>query len=210
MSAEDEALEEETTVVASPSDDAEDTFSPFDETSDSFAPSEIRKVVGDDGLPTQVPPHGSGMSDIPALSPDTLICMGDFSSFVTRDSFGTVTARYEAEDVVQDREGSYWVSKRGYARSTIVVEPFRPPCKHYVRQVTQLDKNPEYKDHLRLCAARRTTEGTFMTLKDVGMWACTMREPRHLESEKLITEFDLLKMQQGRRRSSHSIKGNEK
>lgn len=235
MSEADEATEEETTVGAVPSEDAEEEFSPFDETSESFSPSVIRKAKGPDGLPTQIPPPGSGMSDIPPLSTDTLVCMGDFSSFAIRDAFGVVLRRFET--AVQDSEGSWWAAVRDsecvelFGRMKITlgekgsfqhrevksylgtyfvqVEPHRPPCKHYVRQVTQLDKNPEHKDHLRLCAARRTTEGTFMTLKDVGMWACSMREPRHPESEKLIQEFDLLKMQQGERRELYSIKGNE-
>lgn len=208
MSEADEATEEETTVGAVPSDDAEEEFSPFDETSESFSPSVIRKAKGADGLPTQVPPPGSGMSDIPPLSTDTLVCMGDFSSFVVRGERGSIDLSFEKAE--QDLEGKWWAPGKYDSSVFVEVEPIRPPCKHYVRQVTQLDKNPEYRDHLRLCAARRTTEGTFMTLKDVGMWACSMREPRHPESEKLIHEFDLLKMQQGESRELYSIKGNDK
>ena len=165
--------------------------------------------MGADGLPTQVAEPGSGMSDIPSLSTETLVCMGDFSSFVIRDDFGTIQKTYSSAD--QDREGRWWAEGQGEFGSMkrVQVEPVRPPCKHYVRQVTQFDKNPEAKDHLRLCSARRTTEGTFMTLKDIGMWACSMRSPRDPESEKLITEFDLLKMKQGKTRELYPIKGNE-
>lgn len=205
----DEAKEEDTTTAAEPSDDAESSFTPFDETSEAFSPSEIRKATGADGLPTQVASPGSGMSDIPSLSTETLVCMGDFSKFVTRDDFGKIIKEWETAR--QDTQGLWWgddLDAHNNYRKT-EVEPLRPPCKHYVRQVTQFDKNPEAKDHLRLCSARRTTEGTFMSLKDIGMWACSMRSPRDPESEKLITEFDLLKMQQGRTRELYSIKGKE-
>jgi hypothetical protein len=147
------------------------------------------------------------MSDIPSLSTETLVCMGDFSRFVLRDDYGKIQETFETAE--QDRYGRWWVARTGGIDGRAEVEPLRPPCIHYVRQVTQFDKNPELKDHLRLCAARRTTEGTFMSLKDIGMWACSMRSPRDLESEKLITEFDLLKMQQGRNRQLYPIKGNE-
>jgi hypothetical protein len=75
-----------------------------------------------------------------------------------------------------------------------------------VRQVAMFEHNSEAKVHLRLCAARRTTEGTFMTLRDSAMWACSMREPRDLSTEiNLLEKFDADKIEQGANREHFSI-----
>lgn len=81
----------------------------------------------------------------------------------------------------------------------IEVFPVRPPCKHYARQLTQFDLNAQAKAMLRVCSARRTTEGAFMSLRDRAMWACELREPP-AESSGLLDEFDAAKMQEGARR----------
>jgi hypothetical protein len=60
--------------------------------------------------------------------------------------------------------------------------------------------NAEHRMFPRLCSARRTTEGTFMTVRDSGMWACTMREPRDIASEKTLADFDVFKVEQGKNR----------
>lgn len=79
----------------------------------------------------------------------------------------------------------------------VEVEPARPECAHYVRQMSQFDYNPENQKIYRLCSARRTTEGTFMTVSDRAVWACSMREPRDLVSEAEIDDFDARKMKEG-------------
>jgi len=81
----------------------------------------------------------------------------------------------------------------------IEVFPVRPPCRHYARQLTQFELNAQAKVMLRVCAARRTTEGAFMSLRDRAMWACELREP-HAESSALLDDFDTAKMQEGARR----------
>jgi len=86
----------------------------------------------------------------------------------------------------------------GFDPQWIVVEPLRPPCQHYVRQKTSFHLNARYQLFVRLCSARRTTEGTFMTVRDTGMWACDMRFPFDSESVKALDEFDQTKIEQGK------------
>lgn len=202
-----EAQPEETLVPATGglSQDEEEEFTPFDELNAEFQPSQIKKVLADDGLPTQVAPE-AGRSDIPPLSTETLVCMGDFSEFVLRNSDGEITERFKPEEVEQKHDGT-WVIKSHHPHSRWTVEPIRPPCRHYVRQMTQLPENPERQLILRLCSARRTVEGAFMSVSNLAMWACTMREPRHLESEKQLDDFDTKKVEEGRNRQYDSIFG---
>jgi hypothetical protein len=82
----------------------------------------------------------------------------------------------------------------------VVVRPLRPPCKHYVRQQGSFHLNAANRKYYRLCSARRTTEGTFMTVSDTGMWACDMRDPYDVESTKVLDDFDKLKIDQGSKR----------
>lgn len=198
MSDPNSADPKETTVPLRSAEGGEEDFSPFDDLQEQFKPSEIQKVLAEDGLPTQVAPD-AGKSDIPPLSPKTLVCMGDFSSFVERHPDGSISACHSPEEVYRRDDGG-WCTKGG-----ISVEPIRLPCRHYVRQMTQLPENPENQLILRLCSARRTTEGAFMSVSDLAMWACTMREPRHWESEELLDDFDHKKVRQGIRREHRSI-----
>ena len=87
----------------------------------------------------------------------------------------------------------------------VQVEPVRPPCVHYGRQQTQADFNPEVRVQLRVCTARRSTEGAFMGLRDLAMWACELRDPPRLECLDELDKFDEMKMKQGLKREAHSI-----
>lgn len=103
----------------------------------------------------------------------------------------------------------HWAVARGTRyvvnRDWIEVEPIRPPCRHYVRQISQFEYNPENDVVIRLCSARRTTEGAFMSVRDRKIAACDMRAPRDLESEKIIDDFDARKIKQGMEREYFSI-----
>jgi hypothetical protein len=237
----DAALESEAQIQHT--EEGETEFRPFDEIAEDFSPSVIMKVIASDGLPTQAVPDGQSV-DIPELSPETLVCMGDFSEFHSapfivyetfveeregvsylKDSelqvrvekahggvvFLLVDTVFKPEQVERDGVGRWrlkWFTLPDFKGE---VYPKREPCHHYVRQVTQFDQNPQAKAHIRLCAARRTTEGTFMTLRDTAMWACSMREPRDLVSEeKYIESFDSEKVEQGKQRVYLSIFGNPK
>ena len=183
-------------------DSVGDEFSPFDEIADDYKPSEIKKVIGEDGLPTNAAPVAQ--SDIPPLSPETLVCMEDTSKFVTRDEYGKIISVWEPDKVEQLPNGKYYL-KDEHTKKT-EVQPIRPRCQHYVRQMAMFDYNAAAKVHLRLCSARRTTEGTFMTVRDSAMWGCSMREPRDIETEqKCLDEFDAQKIEQGKNREHFSI-----
>ena len=217
-------VDPEETVIEE-SGDGEDDFHPFDEFHEDYKPTRLQKVMGEDGLPTQNAEVID--SDIPPLSPETLICMGDVSEFVIRSTShrGEIVYRFTPDEVKQAPDGKYYVKegvtktvphifeKRSEERITMdgsVAEPIRPPCKHYVRQLGQGGDNPNMRVVYRLCAARRTTEGAFMTVGNTGVWACTMREPRHLDSEhRYLDLFDEKKIREGETRVGNSIFSNK-
>lgn len=213
MSDEKDGVSPEETEVDQPTlldeEEAEEEFHPFDEFQEDFKPTRTGKVLAEDGMPTQ-DAEVLG-SNIPPLSPETLICMEDRSQFVRRDSLGRIQATFSAEVAEQLPNGNWYLKEdlEVDLEQAMPVEPIRPSCEHYVRQQGQGGDNPEMKVHYRLCAARRTTEGAFMSVRDTGMWACTMREPRDPDSEKRHLDlFDETKIQQGATRVSHSIFNN--
>jgi len=209
----DEAPGEDTVIESiEPSPEAESEFHPFDEIDEDFKPAPAVFVNGPDGLPLRV--DQTSESDIPALSKNSLVCMGDFSKFVLRNEWGDIIASFAPADVSRAPNGAYRV-KNNLVREQgatnissddwVEVFPIRPACKHYVRQQGSFNLNAAKKAHYRLCSARRTTEGTFMTVRDTGMWACDMREPYDAETIKVLDDFDNKKIAQGANREFFSI-----
>ncbi len=251
--ASDTATPEECEIAgpeASP--DAGDEFHPFDEVYDAYQPGPAKRTIGADGLAETM--DTTSESDIPALSTESLVCMGDYSKFVVRSHWGDIVATFEPAEVERAPDGRWRiVLKRALELSKLIiaqrrkvlghllktidaptinanvtdasdlqvflgmmqppgapdrvfdafwleVEPIRPQCIHYVRQKGTFHLNAAHKKYYRLCAARRTTEGTFMTVSDSGMYACDMREPYDVASAQLIDEFDQLKIAQGAKR----------
>jgi hypothetical protein len=210
-----DAAEPKDAVIEGPeaSEDAETEFNPFSEVADEFQPGPAVRVMGPDGLPQTV--DTTTPSDIPALSKETLVCMGDFSKFVCRDKWGCTTAEFEPSEVTRMPNGE-WVAPMRLVVERLKprphwsfldqtsdyhpVSPIRPPCRHYVRQLGSFEHNAQNKATYRLCAARRTTEGTFMSLRDTGLWGCDMREPYDAASVKAIDDFDAQKIAEGARR----------
>jgi len=195
--------------IASPeaSAEAEDEFHPFDEVYDAYQPGPAKRTIGADGLAETL--DTTSESDIPALSTESLVCMGDYSKFVVRDSWGRILAEFEPSEVQRMPNGRWTVDgallkERSQGKMSVLglqsVVPIRPQCRHYVRQKGTFHLNAAHKKYYRLCAARRTTEGTFMTLSDSGMYACDMREPYDVTSAQLIEDFDQLKIAQGAKR----------
>lgn len=178
-----------------PDEDAADDWSPHDQLHDAFKPGPIKKIIAADGLPATV--VDSTQSDIPVLSLETLVCMGDFSAFVERDENGVEQRRHEPKDVKRYPSGRWYVEVE---LQQYLVEPIRPPCKHYARQMTQFSANPEKQQILRLCTVRRDTAGAFMAVDDIAVWACDLREPRHVPSEDRLNAFDDKKIKQGKER----------
>jgi hypothetical protein len=207
--------------VIDPTDEGETQWNPFDEFHEEVDLGIVPKVMAKDGMPTNFAPYDDDKSDIPPLSPETCVCMGVFTEFVVRDEWGNVIAKVPGDVVERTPSGRFRVKRgrfiqynpdprpKGVIRSWlekhfsgewVEVEPIRPICKHYVRQLSPYYLNPKHKKAFRLCAARRTTEGTFMDLSDMGMFACDMRDPPHLESKHQLDAFDERKMREGRER----------
>jgi hypothetical protein len=196
----DEVLPDEAILQTSDAVMGEEEYSPFDEIREDFKPSALKRTMGADGLPVTHAPDTK--NDIPPLSPETLVCMADTSKFVIRNGWGDITAEYPPEEVKQSPSGQYFVEDGGERKRVV---PLRPACQHYVRQMMGFELNANHVTVYRLCGARRTTEGTFMTVRDCKVSACTMREPRDLTSEALIETFDAKKVEQGKEREFTSI-----
>lgn len=248
----EDALPEDVTVDPEGEGDALD-FNPFDEFDEEYQPRPIQGVMGEDGLPTV--PDQTAPSDIPVLSKETMVCMGDYSKFVLRDRWGSIIAEFEPMDVDRAPNGAWRVSMKaavekaeaalkaaktsedldlpdgsllsavaskfvripyeeGYGvqppRHTddwIEVEPLRPECRFYVRQLLHPGSIEGAKKGimLRACGARRDTSGAMMQLRDSGMLACAIREPRAADAEVKLDEFDAEKIRQGEQREHLSM-----
>jgi hypothetical protein len=75
------------------------------------------------------------------------------------------------------------------------VEPVRPECAHYLRQQTDLSADRDGRYYARACMAQKTEDGEYYSLRDTRVGACSIRSPRHLESEvSLLDKFDTEKM----------------
>jgi hypothetical protein len=206
-----------TTEIAS--EEAADSFNPFDEVNESVDLGPLPVVIAADGMPTIGP---IDPDYAPPLSPENMVCMGDTSKFVVRDSFGYIQAEFPPDRVERTPSGFYVTTlveadwdkedrlraagiKRCACGDRIPVEPIRPKCQHYVRKQMPMEEAHDHRYVYRLCSARRTTEGTFMSVGNTAVWACSMREPRDMVSEKILDDFDALKVQEGRNRTYHSI-----
>jgi hypothetical protein len=253
----DDAPADETVVPREDSGNGEEDFSPFDEVDEDFKPGPMHLEMGSDGLPRQI--DQTAESDIPALSKETLVCMGDYSKFVIRDRWGSIVAEFEPTEVDRSPTGmwrvktsvaleraklalererkaskdkggkpeegahhdeyllaalaakfvsthdGYGVQAPPHSDQWFTVDPVRPRCVHYARQKVSMPENAQHKLYARLCSARRTTEGAFMSVRDSGMWACDMRNPRHLGSELQLDEFDAKKIQEGANRTHLNV-----
>jgi hypothetical protein len=228
-------------------------FNPFDEFDEEYQPRPIQGVMGEDGLPTV--PDQTAASDIPVLSKETMVCMGDYSKFVIRDRWGSIVAEFtpmevdrapsgvwrvpmgaaveRAEEAIKaektgndldlpdssllaalaakfvriDYEDGYGVQPPRHTDEWMEVEPIRPECRFYVRQLLHPGSIEGAKKGimLRACGARRDTSGAMMQLRDSGMLACAVRDPRVPEVEIKLDEFDAEKIRQGEQREHLSM-----
>lgn len=227
----DTATPEECVVERDDDPDTETSWSPWEAEIENVDLTPEPKVLAEDGMPTH--PHPEPRSDIPALSPESLVCMGVFSEFVLTNRWGDPVVRFKPDEVERapngtwrvrlakletvlevPKEGSiceallskgHFFNPQRYGDGYVGVEPIRPPCRHYIRQMSHADFNPENDAVYRLCAGRRTTEGAMMSVGNIGMWACTMRDPPLADSEERIDKFDRMKIHQGKHRTFHSI-----
>jgi hypothetical protein len=91
----------------------------------------------------------------------------------------------------------------------ILVRPLRERCRHYKRQAFSNDSQPNPRAPLhqllfRVCTARRSNGGAYMSLRDEAIYACDFRDPPDLtaiaeqdakDKKKLLSRPDLVKYQ---------------
>lgn len=135
-----------------------------------------------DGMPRPVVQNAMKDAEAPDLDPARFVCMADCSAFVERDDWGYVTATYSPDEVQRSPDGSWFVVREvGFAfwkrRYRLPVEPVRPQCAHYARQLVPFPEAPEHTLAVRLCTARRTDEGEFLDLGNQQILACELRDP---------------------------------
>jgi len=166
-----------------------------------------------DGMPR--PAVSSALKDAyaPPLTPATLVCMADTSEFVRRDEWGVVTHRWDPKHVermpngkwrarAKDATPRYPLPRWKLMRCTgyVTVEPIRPQCRHYARQMTDFQDDPEAKFVARLCTARRNSEEGFLSVRDAQVFACELRVPSDHASRENIDAFDEKKIALGEER----------
>lgn len=167
--------------------------------------SPVFGVSPEDGLPMQI--AARNFDTAPVLSEETLICMADKRSFVVRDEYsGAIVHTFAPAEVTRFANGVY-VARMPTERLAlierdmaafpaltlngadwIVVEPIRPECAHYLRQQTDLSADRERRYIARACMAQKTEDGEYYSLRDSLVAACSIRSPRHLESEIAVLD----------------------
>lgn len=213
-----------------------------------FNPGQLKFAVGHDGLAGVQLTQGD-VPVAPPLTPDTLVCMADTSSFVIRGEWGDVLVSFRPEEVTRAPDGRWFVTvnqvrmrfasavvegeepeeraergKQLYAhldplaadpdalsdgQRRVEVQPKRPQCKHYARQMTDLQDNSDVTMVERLCTMRRDSSGTQFGLRDSQLFACELRSPRDPNSEVLLEVFDDGKVKIGEARmkaEGHDLK----
>jgi hypothetical protein len=148
-----------------------------------------------DGMPRPVAPASVKLAQAPLLLPETFVCMADTSKFVVRDMDGEITRTFEPSEVERAPNGRYRV-RTGWLTSLLLtkwteVEPIRPVCKHYARQLSDVQDDPDFRFVARLCTLRRAEDGEFLSVRDSQVFACELRSPRDLNgSTKQLDDFD--------------------
>lgn len=180
---------------------------------DSARPPAAVAFNPEDGLPQQIPNIGLKDSLAPRLTPKRFVCMADKSVFVQRDVSGEIKERFSPEQVERAYDGTYLLkvpedckcqSRDMYIaadgkRYQRLVEPLRPQCEHYMRQLIPWPDDTERNRCQRLCAALKNEQGELLSLADQEILACELRRPRDYEADKKLDEFDELVMYTGER-----------
>lgn len=187
-------------------DDAQ--FEMMDQVHEAFPIEEIPVVMGPDGLPDIVTPDPSQAEAVP-FTYDTQLCIEDDRIFV--ELFGDETppgapsavlaklrtrGPYERDGALRERKRFQpeqvevrWGMRLVPAGNGFVpVRPVRETCKHYRRQVFSNDSQPDpdqpgHQIVFRVCTARRSNGGAFMSLSNEGVYACDFRDPPDLASK---------------------------
>jgi hypothetical protein len=201
----------------------ESDFEAAEELHESFPIEEIPVVMGPDGLPIVVDSNPEDAQAVP-FTWDTQLCIEDDREFVevfdeeldvlppgvvararyNRDGTDRERRRFEPEDV-EKRWGMsvavgepHIVAEEPHER-WIPVRPRRERCKHYRRQVFSNDSQPDpaaagHQIVFRVCGARRSNGGAFMSLGNEGIYACDFRDPPDPKSTELQDSKDRSKL----------------
>jgi hypothetical protein len=161
----------------------------------------------------------------PALDPETLVCMEDTSQYVARDAGGRIVATFAQAEVSDGPKGGKAVARAtllsrleqptsalrfalGYLldsdKSMVAVEPIRPKCRYYARQIIDFPGEAGHIMVRRFCRANRTDEGEYESVREALVYACELRDPLDVLTEKKIHEFDAERIRLGRVRKAES------
>jgi len=152
-----------------------------------------------DGLPRPLSAVSQEDSYVPGLSPRTFVCMEDRSQFVVRAVDGAIVGYLEPGQVKEVARGTFAPLEATFGDGGAIlsalarggrIEPIRPACQHYARQMIDMPDNPRHRMALRLCTAQRTETGEYVSLRDAQMFACELRSPRDAQSEAVLDAFD--------------------
>lgn len=171
------------------------------------APDKPPDTIGtdpEDGLPRPFASTSMEDAEAPAMSPESFVCMADTRMFVVRDRWGKVVGRLRADEVERAPDGSYRVPlvralevgvpivvllqrRRGL---WCEVEPIRPQCKHYVRQLRPWPGMDGVRQCIRYCSALQDEHGELVSINDESLYACELRSPQAWDTIENIEEFD--------------------
>lgn len=155
-------------------------------------------------MPKPSIPYSLKQAQAPDLLPETFVCMADTSAFVRRGQWGEILARYEPDAVERAPDGRYRVAvkSRLFGKSYVEVEPLRPVCKHYARQLTDVQDDPDFRFVARLCTLRRADDGEYLSVRDAQVLACELRSPPDPESAAQLDVSDAARI--ARARAKHA------
>lgn len=154
----------------------------------------------EDGLPSPVIRQQDPFA--PPLAIDTLVCLPDESLFVVRDKYGVILEKYLPDEVERTPNGC-WLSRRTKDGNRFEVTPIRPKCIHLSRQLMDSDGDPTHMMMERCCTARRDSGGEFLSVANMQIVACELRDPLDIVSEERLRKWDARKVKLGAERRAN-------
>jgi hypothetical protein len=156
-----------------------------------------------DGLPRPIATTAQEDAYVPALAADTFVCMADRRHYVVRYPDGRTTVVLPFDSVREVARATFlptaeWAAENAEHVPEVMqalaegakIEPIRPACAHYVRQMIDFPDNPRHRLVARFCTAQRTDTGEYISLRDAQMFSCELRSPRDTETERVLDAFD--------------------
>jgi hypothetical protein len=203
-----------------------DSFNAAEEYQEAFGAPVMDRVIDDDGLPKPIVDDVLSDAHAPPFLPaENQCCAAILDTFVLRDEWGEIVARWAPDKVRRMPDGRYRArhddaelpeteperAEAAIDRGSMFteVEPIRPQCKHLLLQLRPPEPSAshilKFGSLQRYCTVRRTVAGAFLSLSDEAMRACSMREPFDLSGAELLTEFDAALEGKSRLRTYHPM-----